>query len=507
MAAEISKSFNRVLFVAHRREIIEQARLAMPDNVLCMSVQGALIDGPLSVDLLIIDEAHRSAANTYRRLIAKYFTAARLGLTATPLRIDGKGLSDSYSSIIETSNISDLIATGYLVPCVPLEAPDEALKQLAHMRRVSGDYAQRELSALMNTPRLVGDVVREYVKHGQGRKAVAFGVSVEHSQTLAGAFREAGVRAAHLDGRAHEDLRRKSLKAVSDGEIDVLCNVNLFTEGWDCPAVSCVIMARPTASLTLYLQSVGRGMRPYPGKSDLLILDHAGNMERHGYPDAVREWSLEGDKEKAQRKAEVKELERVFALGFDSIEAELEDKRKKRAERCSCEEARTIFGCDKVGDARRLLNKAGVFSRGNTAARYYIREDVNRAAQDRAESAALIEESYYSSAQCMAMIGSTNQGSVALAMRRKGIPAHYPYGEKSAAYFLKSEVDTFCAGRVVVDGYSVADCARTFSIRQKNIPRFLEIRGVLPVPDVRPMKFPKIDIENLAATCRKQARS
>lgn len=332
IAGEIAYSFDNVVFTAHRGEIVDQAHAEMRRNAQCMSIHQALHHGPPKTDLLIIDEAHRSTASTYRQIIEKYRGACVLGMTATPRRTDGQGLIDVFSEIVECSSVKDLVDLGHLVPYHALEAPDEALKQLAHMKRTMGDYATRELSALVNKPRLVGDVVHEYKKHGMGRKAVAFAVSVEHSRVMTAAFCAAGVRAVHLDGRAAASVRAGALQDLADGRLDVLCNVNLFTEGWDCPSVSCVIMARPTASLTLYLQCVGRGMRTAPGKTDLLILDHAGNIERHGPPDEKREWSLESEKQKSKREAEYRELEWLYALGYESIEAELEAKRREREE-------------------------------------------------------------------------------------------------------------------------------------------------------------------------------
>lgn len=347
MARDVANNYQRVLLVAHRQELIDQAHTTMGRHVQAMSVQAALRYGPNDVDLFIIDEAHRAAARTYRELIGKYGNAARLGLTATPLRTDGQGLCDAFDKMIEVSSVIDLVRDHHLVPYQAFEAPDEALRELTRLKKRGGDWATRELSAVMNQPRLVSNVVREYLKHGKGRKTVVFAVSVEHSKQLASAFTHAGIRAIHIDGRASPRIRSESLKALADGQIDVLCNVNLFTEGWDCPSVSCVIMARPTMSLTLYLQCIGRGMRPdlLSGKTDLLILDHAGNIDRHGDPDAPREWSLESAEQKAKREAEIAELERMHKLGFESLEQYQLERKRRRAESYTTIEAAKILGC------------------------------------------------------------------------------------------------------------------------------------------------------------------
>jgi DNA repair protein RadD len=351
MAAEIALHFRRVLLVAHRIEIVEQARAEMGGHVQCMSIQQALKHGPAEIDLLIIDEAHRALAKTYAVILRKYRGCAVLGLTATPYRLDGRGLRDVFDEMVEGSTVSQLIEMGALVPYHAFEAPDAALVQLANIKKKGGDYATAELSAMMGTPRLIGDTVREYLKHGAGRKTICFAVSVKHSKALAEAFRAASVRAIHIDGTASANLRAGALEDLAAGRMDVLCSVNLFTEGWDCPSVSCVIMARPTASLTLYLQSVGRGMRTSPGKKDLLILDHAGNIDRHGAPDEGRQWSMESEAEESKRlKLEREQAERA-ALGFDSLEAELEDKRRSALDTYSPRECSEILSIrpNKVG--------------------------------------------------------------------------------------------------------------------------------------------------------------
>lgn len=339
IAGRVASNFSNVLFVAHRREILKQAEKHMPPGTHRLSISAALKFN-CDIDMLIIDECHRSGAPTYRALTEKFAQASRLGLTATPLRMDGRGLCDAFDQIVECPSLKELVASGHLVPYVlPLEPPDEALRRIGAIKEaigaiktVRGDYDQRELGAVMGRPRLVGSVVGEYRKWATGRKAIVFAVNVKHSKALKSEFISAGFKAEHIDGRASESTRSRALKDLAEGRIDVLCSVNLFTEGWDCPEVSCVIMARPTQSLTLYLQSVGRGMRKCEGKADLMIIDHAGNIARHGYPDEDREWSLEGKAEKAKREREVAELERLYARGIDRTitsleEYELEQKR------------------------------------------------------------------------------------------------------------------------------------------------------------------------------------
>lgn len=367
MASVVAENFRWPFFIAHRRELVTQMRHACSRRVVATTLPRALQSSPARVDLFGIDEAHRAAASSYRTLMDRYPRAVRFGLTATPVRADGRGLSDVFDELVECATTRELIDQGRLVPYRAYEAPDEALRQLAWMKRSGGDYSISELGALMDQPRLVGDVVREYCERSAGRKAIAFAVNVKHSIHMAKAFRTAGVRAEHLDGAASESHRDRVLADLANGEIDVLCNVNLFTEGWDCPKVSCVIMARPTVSVALYLQSVGRGLRTSPDKQDLIVLDHAGNMQRHGYPDVEREWALESDVDRAARLDREEELRRIQALGFASLE---EYRLEERAR-----ESRIIEGSYSVSEVATRLDmhpsSVASFAKAHGVASYF----------------------------------------------------------------------------------------------------------------------------------------
>lgn len=511
IAAGIAKQYKRVLLVAHRQEIIDQAHAVMGEHVVAMSILAALRYGPTEIDLLIIDEAHRSAAKTYRDLIEKYRTARRLGLTATALRADGQGLCDAFEEIVLASSIPELVAEGYLVPYRALEAPDEALNKLAHMKRSYGDYATRELSQLMNQPRLVGDVVREYVKHAAGRKAVVFAVSVEHSIKLAGAFLDAGIRAVHIDGRASAELRKESLQSVADGRVDVLCNVNLFTEGWDCPAISCVVMARPTASVTLYLQSVGRGMRPSPDKSDLLILDHAGNIERHGAPDGLREWSLESKERRAAAMRDIAELERIHALGYESIEAELEEKRRVLAETYSALDcARLVTALTGMAGHKSFLAIRGIQPlNGEGWAARYPRREVDSLLESFRQS--------YSTSEALAVMGMVQATAMEVVFQRHGITPVISSeggtkGRRGWQRWNKADVDRLAGVDRQADNqiepryYSREEVAAKIipvfgiSNNPKGISRFLKKHGIDSAGRTSDAAFFRSDIDRLIKT-------
>lgn len=499
MAAEIALHFNTVLWVAHRIELIDQATAENGFNVQVMSVLAALRHGPPKIDLLIIDEAHRGMAKTYRNLIQKYKDCCVLGLTATALRTDGQGLIDVFDEIVQCSSVKELVASRHLVPYLAFEAPDEALQVLDSMKRNRGDYDQGKLSALMSAPRLVGNVVREYQRHCIGRKAIVFAVSLKHSRMLAAAFIESGIRAAHLDGTASPAMRRSRLADLKEGRIEVLCNVNLFTEGWDCPPVSCVIMARPTRSLTLYLQSVGRGMRTDPGKSDLIILDHAGNISRHGYPDEDRVWTLESEAQRIKREAEIVELDRIYSLGFDSLEQyELEQRRVMD---------NTYPSTDKVFDRFREKAENGAFSAylrlhgispvvpksGKRMARYR-KSDIDKLTS-------LLDSSYSASDVCR-VLGVNPFGLMVLCHAEQIQPC---FGRGSATRYSKLVIDNLLVRMIAFREGSLSprECITLLQVRPKKLALILRRNGITgslpPGPrSFKSIRYPKAQVQRLA---------
>lgn len=193
---------------------------------------------------------------------------------------------------------------GYLaIPRVYTEpSPD-----LKGVRTTAGDYNLGQLETAVSRPKLVASIVETWLKHAGGRRTVVFACTVKHSLSIVERFVAAGVRAEHLDGETPTDTRDAILARLDRGETQVVSNVGVLTEGWDCPSVKCVVMARPTKSLGLALQMMGRGLRPWEGVEPIL-LDHGGNIERHGFPQDEREWSLEdGKKQKGEGEAPSKE--------------------------------------------------------------------------------------------------------------------------------------------------------------------------------------------------------
>jgi superfamily II DNA or RNA helicase len=205
--------------------------------------------------------------------------------------LDGKGLSAAFDALVVGPTGKELIASGWLSPFVVF-AP-ERMVNLKGARTVAGDFVLGDLAKRMNTEGVLADAVAEYKQHLAGKTAIAFCTTIEHSQATAEFFRANGIEAQHLDGDTPAAERRLLLELLTAGTVKIISNCALISEGLDIPSVGGVILLRPTKSLTVYLQAVGRAMRPAPGKR-AVILDHAGNVFRHGMPDLEHAWSLEG---------------------------------------------------------------------------------------------------------------------------------------------------------------------------------------------------------------------
>lgn len=300
----------RVLVIAHRRELIQQCydRLAQHGVVSGIIMAGAT-STPASVqvasiqtlarrtlppaDMLIIDEAHHATGPTYQRVLAAYPAALVIGGTATPYRLDGSGLSPTFKSIVAPVSVRELCNQGLLIEPTVYVPSAPSLKGV-HTR--GGDYAEDELAAKMMP--LVGDIVTHWKRIALGKKTIAFAVNVAHSKLIVESFVSQGVRAEHFDGTDTPERRAGCLARLRCGEIDVLSNCSLVSEGWDLPALEVAILARPTKSLCLHVQQVGRIMRA--GKDAAIVLDHAGNHLMHGRVTDEIEFSLDG---KARRLA------------------------------------------------------------------------------------------------------------------------------------------------------------------------------------------------------------
>jgi superfamily II DNA or RNA helicase len=241
--------------------------------------------------MIIWDECHHVAAKTWADIYAAYPGALHIGLTATPQRLDGTGLGKWFQHLLLGPKPGELIEQGYLSDYVLFAPP---APKLDGVHSVAGDFNKAELGTVMRGSSVTGDVIQHYRQRAAGKRMVLFAWSVEASTLIAQQFRDAGIPARHVDGNTDDRERDDAIESFRRGDDLVLCNVDLFGEGFDVPAIEAVAMLRPTQSLGLYLQQVGRALRPLEGKDRAIILDHAGNYHRFGAPDAEREWSLEG---------------------------------------------------------------------------------------------------------------------------------------------------------------------------------------------------------------------
>lgn len=313
----------RSWFIVHRRELVKQSVLAFDKIGLKVGIVSSGFSEarrlPIQVcsiqtlirrherlpkpDFIVWDECAHIAAKSWANLYREHPGAYHVGLTATPWRLDGSGLEDFFSYMVQGPSVAWLIENGFLSK-YRLYAPGKVNTDGVHKRM--GDFVQSELALAVDKPSITGDAIKHYTKLCHGKRAVVFCVSVEHSKHVVAQFNAAGIVAEHVDGETDAVERDRAIARFRDGKTTVLSNVDLFGEGFDLPAIEAVIMLRPTVSLALYLQQIGRGLRTYPGKEVAYILDHAGNSMRHGLPDYDRDWSLKGidqrkksDKEKS----------------------------------------------------------------------------------------------------------------------------------------------------------------------------------------------------------------
>ena len=324
------KSGRRVLILAHRQEIIDQIETALTLARVSYGIiaQGHIgTDAPAQIasigalarrlerwrdrfDFLVIDECHHAVATSWAKVIASQSRAWTLGCTATPERLDGRGLDEQFDRLIVGPSTAELIAAGFLSPFTvftPAHDPD-----LSGARIRAGDYAVEDIRRAMDGV-VISAAVTEYDRLCPGVPAVAFCVDIAHSEAVAERFRAAGFKAMHVDGETPPAERRAAIAALGQGGLDVIANCGLISEGVDVPAVGAAILLRPTQSLGLYLQQIGRALRPAPGKDRALILDFAGNAMRHGLPDAPREWSLDAKPRRQRQKLDAPALRRCAA--------------------------------------------------------------------------------------------------------------------------------------------------------------------------------------------------
>lgn len=306
--AEIAKlatnKKNNIMFLVHRKELADQIadtfrQHEVNDRYVTIMTVGKVANrlGQLPhPSIIITDETHHSRASTYRKIYDYYNDAIRLGFTATPWRMSGKGFLDIYDVMVEGQSVDWLIDNNFLAPYdyyAPTLADMDKLKKSS-----TGDYTKQSMDESVKA--IYGDVVSHYNKLAAGEKSIVYAHSIEASKRMALEFQQAGINAVHADSLTPPKERTEIMSGFKEGTIQVLCNVDLISEGFNVPDCSCVIMIRPTASLVLYLQQAMRSMRYQPNKQ-AVIIDHVGNYLTHGLPNTEHVWTLE-DIEKSSKK-------------------------------------------------------------------------------------------------------------------------------------------------------------------------------------------------------------
>jgi superfamily II DNA or RNA helicase len=316
---------NRVCILVHRQELVDQASRSLHaigcnHGIIAAGYRQDLRQGvqvasvqtlarrlhtipPDFFQLLIVDEAHHAVAGTWAKVLAAMPRAKVLGVTATPERLDGRGLGDQFSAMVQGPDAAWLTAEGFLVPARVFAPPGI---DLSGIKRFDTRKGHDEAEQRLRQGQAMGDAVSHYRRtiepHHNGT-AIAFCCSVAHAEAVAEAFRAQGIPAATLDGSMDRGIRRRTIADLGAGVLKVLTSCDIISEGTDIPSVTGAILLRPTDSLGLHLQQVGRVLRPCPGKSHAVVNDHVGNTLRHGLPTDTRDWSLEGRPKGRGRKA------------------------------------------------------------------------------------------------------------------------------------------------------------------------------------------------------------
>lgn len=308
----------KILIIAHRIELIDQ----ISDNLDRYKVSHGIIAGgklrdlrypvqvasvqtithrnnldvacDLNVNFIIVDEAHHCIANSYKKLWGMYPNSKKLGVTATPWRMNNGGFGSVFDKIIISQSIQSFIDAGWLAPYdyYSISYNSEIQKEIESITEfdVEGDYKISALERKIDTTRIRAQLLDSYLKFAKGKKGIIYAVSRKHSDHICQEYREVGINIVRIDSKTPKDERKLYVDRFRKGLIDIIVNVDIFSEGFDCPDIEFIQLARPTKSLVKYLQQVGRGLRPTSGKSICLILDNVGLHFQFGLPNSDRDW-------------------------------------------------------------------------------------------------------------------------------------------------------------------------------------------------------------------------
>ena len=322
----------KVWIVAHRRELVSQIdetvrkfhsystsnTYSLLSSVKAMSIQWLMRhydEIEEEPGMIVIDEAHHALAKTYKEMWERFPKAKFLGLTATPCRLNGKGFTDLFDVLVQSWGIPEFISKGRLATydfvSIKSDGVTQRLIDSLQKRGADGDYQNKEMDMLLNKKPSIERLYRSLEEYGKDRKGIVYAINISHAQKITKLYQEHGVKAIAIDSKTPATERQQDIEAFKKGDIQVLVNVDIFSEGFDCPDVEFVQLARPTLSLAKYLQMVGRGLRVAKGKKNCVILDNVGLYRVFGLPSQVWNWNamFEGKQKVGKKKETPKERE------------------------------------------------------------------------------------------------------------------------------------------------------------------------------------------------------
>ena len=314
----------KILIVAHRRELVEQIkatikRMKMDSrNITVESIQtiSRRIDAlDFIPSLVVIDEAHHALAKTYKMMWDAWPDARFLGLTATPCRLNGKGFTDLFDVLVQSWDIPTFIKEKWLSTydfvSIKSDGVTQRLLESLQKRGADGDYQNKEMDMLLNKRPSIERLYQSFEEYGKDRKGIVYAINISHAKKIMELYQEHGIKAVAIDSKTPAAERQADIEAFKNGDIQVLVNVDIFSEGFDCPDVEFVQLARPTLSLAKYLQMVGRGLRVAKGKKNCVIIDNVGLYRVFGLPSQVWNWNamFEGKLKVGKKKETAKERE------------------------------------------------------------------------------------------------------------------------------------------------------------------------------------------------------
>ena len=322
----------KVWIVAHRRELVSQIdetvrkfhsystsnTYSLLSSVKAMSIQWLMRhydEIEEEPGMIVIDEAHHALAKTYKEMWERFPKAKFLGLTATPCRLNGKGFTDLFDILVQSWGVPEFISKGRLATydfvSIKSDGVTQRLIDSLQKRGADGDYQNKEMDMLLNKKPSIERLYRSLEEYGKDRKGIVYAINISHAQKITKLYQEHGVKAIAIDSKTPATERQQDIEAFKKGDIQVLVNVDIFSEGFDCPDVEFVQLARPTLSLAKYLQMVGRGLRVAKGKKNCVILDNVGLYRVFGLPSQVWNWNamFEGKQKVGKKKETPKERE------------------------------------------------------------------------------------------------------------------------------------------------------------------------------------------------------